>query len=68
MHGKSNAHRVTRRGPDPRRRKNGLHFAECEVTHNNALINIHMTHTAAQTGGPTLLFLLRLCIPKHAAK
>jgi len=25
-------------------------FAECEIMHNNALINIHMTHTAAAMG------------------
>jgi hypothetical protein len=29
-----------------------ISVAECEVLHNNALINIHMTHTAAEMGVP----------------
>jgi len=27
-----------------------ISVAECEVLHNNALINIHMAHTAAEMG------------------
>ena len=33
-----------------------IHSAECEIMHNNALINIHMTHTAAQMGIPRYFF------------
>jgi hypothetical protein len=29
-----------------------ISVAECEVLHNNALINIHMAHTAAEMGVP----------------
>jgi hypothetical protein len=29
-----------------------ISVAECEVLHNNALINLHMTHTAAEKGVP----------------
>src|SRR3989304_5095302 len=27
-----------------------IHSAECEIMHNSMLINVHMTHTAAQSG------------------
>ncbi len=35
-----------------------IHSAECEIMHNSALINIHMTHTRGQFEGAALLFLL----------
>ena len=37
-------------------------FAECEIMHNNALINIHMTHTAAQMGVPRYFFSSSVCV------
>jgi GDP-D-mannose 3', 5'-epimerase len=36
--------------------------AESEVLHNNALINIHMTHTAAETGVARYFFSSSVCI------
>ncbi len=36
--------------------------AECEVLHNNALINIHMAHTAAEMGVPRYFFSSSVCI------
>jgi GDP-D-mannose 3',5'-epimerase len=36
--------------------------AECEVLRNNALINIHMTHAAAETGVPRYFFSSSVCI------
>lgn len=35
--------------------------AECEVLHNNALINIHMTHAAAEMGVPRYFFSSSVC-------
>ncbi len=37
-------------------------FAECEIMHNNALINIHMTHTAATMGVPRHFFSSSVCV------
>lgn len=37
-------------------------FAECEIMHNNALINIHMTHTAATMGVPRYFFSSSVCV------
>jgi GDP-D-mannose 3',5'-epimerase len=37
-------------------------FAECEIMHNNALINIHMTHAAAQMGVPRYFFSSSVCV------
>ncbi len=37
-------------------------FAECEIMHNNALINIHMTHTAAAMGVPRYFFSSSVCV------
>jgi GDP-D-mannose 3',5'-epimerase len=37
-------------------------FAECEIMHNNALINTHMTHTAAQMGIPRYFFSSSVCV------
>lgn len=39
-----------------------IHYAECEVLHNNALINIHMTHTAAMMGSPRYFFSSSVCV------
>jgi len=36
--------------------------SECEIMHNNALINIHMTHTAASLGIPRYFFSSSVCI------
>ncbi len=36
--------------------------AECEVLHNNALINLHMTHTAAEAGVARYFFSSSVCI------
>jgi nucleoside-diphosphate-sugar epimerase len=44
-----------------------IHSAECEIMHNSALINIHMTHTASQLKVPRYSSLLRLRLPRHAA-
>ena len=37
-------------------------FAECEIMHNNALINIHMTHTAETMGIPRYFFSSSVCV------
>jgi nucleoside-diphosphate-sugar epimerase len=39
-----------------------ISVAECEVLHNNALINLHMTHTAAETGVARYFFSSSVCI------
>ena len=39
-----------------------IHSAECEIMHNSALINIHMTHTAAQMGVPRYFFSSSVCV------
>jgi len=39
-----------------------ISVAECEVLHNNALINIHMTHTAAEMGVPRYFFSSSVCV------
>lgn len=39
-----------------------ISVAACEVLHNNALINIHMTHTAAKIGVPRYLFSSSVCV------
>lgn len=39
-----------------------IHSAECEIMHNSALINIHMTHAAATTGVPRYFFSSSVCI------
>jgi GDP-D-mannose 3', 5'-epimerase len=36
--------------------------AECEIMHNSALINIHMTHNAAQLGIPRYFFSSSVCV------
>ncbi|MCC6799662.1 MAG: NAD-dependent epimerase/dehydratase family protein [Anaerolineae bacterium] len=39
-----------------------IHSAECEIMHNSALINIHMTHNAAQMGVPRYFFSSSVCV------
>ena len=39
-----------------------IHFAECEIMHNNALINLHMTHSAAEMGVPRYFFSSSVCV------
>ena len=39
-----------------------IHSAECEIMHNNALINIHMTHNAAEMGIPRYFFSSSVCV------
>jgi len=39
-----------------------IESAECEILHNNALINIHMTHRAATMGIPRYFFSSSVCV------
>lgn len=39
-----------------------IHSAECEIMHNSALINIHMTHNASQLGVPRYFFSSSVCV------
>ena len=39
-----------------------IHSAECEIMHNSALINIHMTHAAAKMGVPRYFFSSSVCV------
>jgi nucleoside-diphosphate-sugar epimerase len=39
-----------------------IHSAECEILHNNALININMVHAAAQAGIERYFFSSSVCI------
>jgi GDP-D-mannose 3',5'-epimerase len=39
-----------------------IHSAECDIMHNSALINIHMTHTAARMGIPRYFFSSSVCV------
>jgi len=39
-----------------------ISVAECKVLHNNALINIHMTHAAATMGVPRYFFSWSVCV------
>ena len=39
-----------------------ISVAECEVLRNNALLNIHMTHSAAEMGVPRYFFSSSVCI------
>lgn len=39
-----------------------IHSAECEIMHNNVLINVHMTHKAAETGVPRYFFSSSVCV------
>ncbi len=39
-----------------------ISFAECEIMHNNMLINMHMVHTAAQMEIPRYFFSSSVCV------
>ncbi len=39
-----------------------IHSAECEIMHNSALINIHMTHHASRLGIPRYFFSSSVCV------
>jgi GDP-D-mannose 3',5'-epimerase len=39
-----------------------IHSAECEIMHNSALINIHMTHQASLLGIPRYFFSSSVCV------
>ena len=39
-----------------------IHSAECEIMHNSALINIHMTHNASRLGIPRYFFSSSVCV------
>jgi nucleoside-diphosphate-sugar epimerase len=39
-----------------------IHSAECEIMHNSALINIYMTHAAAEMGVPRYFFSSSVCV------
>ncbi len=39
-----------------------IHSAECEIMHNSVLINVHMTHTAAELGVPRYFFSSSVCV------
>jgi len=42
-----------------------IHSAECEIMHNNALININMIHAAAQVGIKRYFFSSSVCIYRN---
>ncbi len=39
-----------------------IHSAECEIMHNNVLINVHMTHEAAEMGVPRYFYSSSVCV------
>ena len=39
-----------------------IHSAECDIMHNSALINIHMTNTASELGVPRYFFSSSVCV------
>lgn len=39
-----------------------IHSAECKIMHNSALINLHMTHTAAEMDVPRYFFSSSVCV------
>jgi nucleoside-diphosphate-sugar epimerase len=39
-----------------------IHSAECEIMRNSALVNIHMTHSAAEAGVPRYFFSSSVCV------
>jgi GDP-D-mannose 3', 5'-epimerase len=39
-----------------------IHSAECEIMHNSALINIHMTHSMAELGVQRYFFSSSVCV------
>ena len=42
-----------------------IHTAECEIMHNSVLINVHMTHLAAQMGVPRYFFSSSVCVYRN---
>jgi GDP-D-mannose 3', 5'-epimerase len=42
-----------------------IHSAECEIMHNSALINIHMTHAAAEHGVPRYFYSSSVCVYRN---
>ena len=42
-----------------------IHSAECEIMHNSALINIHMTRAAAAIGVPWYFFSSSVCVYRN---
>ena len=39
-----------------------IHSAECEIMHNSILINVHMTHSAAEMGVPRYFYSSSACV------
>jgi nucleoside-diphosphate-sugar epimerase len=39
-----------------------IHSAECEIMHNNVLINTHMTHNAAELGAKRYFYSSSVCV------
>lgn len=39
-----------------------IHSAECEIMHNSILVNVHMTHTAAEMGVPRYFYSSSVCV------
>lgn len=39
-----------------------IHSAECEIMHNSILINVHMSHHAAEMGVPRYFFSSSVCV------
>jgi len=39
-----------------------IHSAECEIMHNSILVNVHMTHLAAELGVPRYFFSSSVCV------
>ena len=44
-----------------------IHSAECEIMHNSALINIHMTHSMARRDVPRYFFSSSACVYRDMA-
>lgn len=42
-----------------------IHSAECEIMHNSVLINVHMTHAAAQAGVKQYFFSSSVCVYRN---
>jgi nucleoside-diphosphate-sugar epimerase len=42
-----------------------IHSAECDIMHNNALVNIHMVHAAAEARVPRYFFSSSVCIYRN---
>ncbi len=45
-----------------------IHSAECEIMRNSALINIHMTHAAAEAGAKRYFFSSSACVYRDMRK